>query len=330
MRRRELLALLAGTSLTTPLLAVAQEPARIPRVGLLMGGTPIVEAPRLAAFREALERLGRIDGRTVRLDVHYAEGLPDRLGRMAREMVDTKPDIIVCVGGQEARALQAATRSIAIVFMQSGDAVEQGLVASYARPGGNTTGFTQMSDDLDSKRLELLRELAPSVSRAAVLTDSRLAPRGRIEKRLAASAATAKLLGILLQRVDATTQAELTDALAAIDASGSEALLIPNDPLFATERPRILDFVAAHRLPTVFESKPPVVQGGLAGYGPDLIENARLAAGYVDKILKGANPADLPVQQPTKFELVINLKTAKALGLTVPQSVLARADEVIE
>jgi putative tryptophan/tyrosine transport system substrate-binding protein len=226
--------------------------------------------------------------------------------------------------------VQAVTRSIPIVFMQSGDPVEQGLVASLARPGGNTTGFTQMTDELDSKRLELLREIAPSVSSATVLTNSHLSRTARIEKRFASATNAAKLLGIVLRRIDATTPDELTDALAAIDASGSAALLIPNDPLFATERRRLLDFAAAHLLPTVFESKPPVVQGGLIGYGPDLIENARLAAGYVDKILKGAKPADLPVQQPTKFELSINPKTAKALGLTVPHLLLQRADEVVE
>jgi putative ABC transport system substrate-binding protein len=330
MKRRNFMAIVAHTAFTIPVLAVAQESAKLPRIGVLMGGTPTAEAERLGAFRESLMRLGHIEGRTIHLDVHYAEGVPDRLGRMAREMVDRNPTVIVCVGGQETRALQAATRAIPIVFIQAGDAVKMGLVASFARPGGNTTGFTQMSDELDSKRLELLRELVPSVSRVAFLTDPRLVPRERLESRLARAEAAAQVLGIALRRFDAATPPELTDALPAIETSGSEALWVPNDPLFASERSRIIGFAAAHRLPTVFEQKLPVIQGGLVAYGPDLLENARLAAGYVDKILKGANPADLPVQQPTKFELVINLKTANALGLTIPQSLLQRADEVIE
>ena len=330
MNRRDLIVLLAGAALSRPLPVAAQGAARVPHINLLMAGTPAIEAARLAAFRDALKRLRYTEGETIVIEPHYAEGVPDRLMQMAREVVDRKPNVIVCVGGQEARALLAVTRSIPIVFMQSGDAVEQGLVPNYARPGGNITGFTQMSDELDSKRLELLRVIAPSLSRAAVLTDSRLAAPGRIEKSFAAAETAAKLLGIILLRHDATTAAELTTALAAIEASGSQALLVPNDPLYSAERPRILEFAAARRLPTVFQQRVAVAEGGLLGYGPDLLENARLAAGYVDKILKGAKPAELPVQQPTKFELTVNLETAKALGLTVPQSLLARADEVIE
>ena len=328
MNRRILLSLI-GCAALLPVGARAQQ-RQMAVIALLMGGTPAIEAERLAAFRDALKRLSYVEGQTVAIEAHYAEGVPDRLGQLAREMVDRKPTVIVCVGSQEARALLAVTRTIPIVFMQSGDAVEQGLVTGYARPGGNITGFSQMADELDSKRLELLRTIAPSVSRAAVLTDSRFVAPGRLEKSFAAAEAAARLLGMHLRRHDATTPAELTDALAAIEASGSEALLVPNDPFFSRERPRILEFAAARRLPTVFQQRVSVVEGGLVGYGPDLRENARLAAGYVDKILKGANPGDLPVQHPTKFELFINLKTANALGLTVPQSLLQRADEVIE
>jgi putative ABC transport system substrate-binding protein len=330
MRRRDLVVLLTGVSFARPLQAVAQTALAVPRISVLMGGTPTVKAERLGAFRETLGQLGYIDGRTAHLELHYAEGVLDRLGHMAHEIVERNPSIIVCVGGQEARVLLAATRTIPIVFMQSGDAVKQGLVASYARPGGNVTGFSQMADELESKRLELLRAIAPSVTRTALLTDSHLAAAGRIEKRFATAAAAAKLLGMVLQRYDATTPGELTDAFAAIEESGNEALLVPNDPLFSSERSRIIDFGVTHHLVTVFEQRLAVLQGGVLGYGPDLIENARLAAGYVDKILKGANPGDLPVQQPTKFALVINLKTAKALGLLVPQSLLQRADEIIE
>jgi putative ABC transport system substrate-binding protein len=214
--------------------------------------------------------------------------------------------------------------------MQVNDPVEQGFVASLARPGGNTTGFTQMSAELDPKRLGLLHEIAPSVSHAAFLVNPNLTP--GLEERFADAEAAAKSLGIALQRVAATTPAELTAALTAIEASPTEALLVQNDPMLnGIERSRISDFAIAHRLPTVFESIRSARQGaGLFGYGPDLSDNPRLAAGYVVKILKGAKPADLPVQQPTKFLLVVNLKTAKALGLTIQPTILDLADEVIE
>ena len=248
---------------------------------------------------------------------------------LARELVALAPAVIVCVGRQEVVALQAATQTIPIVFIQVHNPVEMGLVASLARPGGNTTGFTQMSAELDSKRLGLLHEIAPAVSRAAFLVDPSLTP--GLAKRFADAAAAAGTLGIALRRLDAATPVELTAALATLDASSGEALLVQNDPMLSgTERSRIVDFAAAHRLPTIWEAKPNAAAGGLLSYGPDNVENTRLAAGYVDKILKGAKPADLPVQQPVKFELAINLKTAKALGLTVPQSLLQRADEVIE
>ncbi len=331
MNRRNLLALLGGAAFAWPIRARAQQPPGIPRIGVLMGATPSNEAPKLGVFREALKRLGYIDGQTILIEVRYGESQPDRLGMLARELVALTPAVIVCVGRQETVALQAATHTIPIVFIQVHDPVEMGLVTTLARPGGNTTGFTQMSAELDSKRLELLHEIAPSVSRAAFLVDPALTP--DLAKRFASAEAAAKTLGIALRRLDAVTPAELIAALATIDASAGEALLVQNDPMLSgTEAPRIREFALAHRLPAVFEGKGSVAiaGGALASYGPDLIENARLAAGYVDKILKGAKPADLPVQQPTRFELVVNLETARALGLTVPPSILARADEVIE
>jgi putative ABC transport system substrate-binding protein len=213
--------------------------------------------------------------------------------------------------------------------MQAPNPVELGLVASLARPGGNATGFTQMSAELDSKRLELLHEIAPSLSRAAFLINPNFFP--GIEERFAGAQAAAKQLGIALLRVAATKPAELAAAFAAIEASSSQALMVMNDPMLSgTEQQRVLDFAMAHRLPTAFEYKLQVMLGGLLSYGNDRAENARLAAGYVARILKGAKPADLPVQRPTKFELVINLKTAQALRLTIPPEILARADEVIE
>jgi ABC-type uncharacterized transport system substrate-binding protein len=329
MKRRSFLATLGGAALSRSIAAAAQEPAGVPRIGFLMGSTPSTEAALLGAFRGALEKLGYIDGQTIQIELRYAMGQPDRVVTLAHELVGLKPAVIVCVGRQETMALQAATRSIPIVFIQASDPVEQGFVASLARPGGNATGFTQMSAELDSKRLQLLHEIVPSVSRAAFLVNPNLTP--SLDERFAKAEAAAKSLGITLRRVNAANPADLNTVLPAIQASSNEALLVQNDPMLGPERSRISDFAVAHRLPTVFEGPGSgSARLGLFTYGPDLIENARLAAGYVDKILKGAKPADLPVQQPTRFQLIINLKTAKALGLAVPPSILDLADEVIE
>jgi putative ABC transport system substrate-binding protein len=329
MRRRRFLVTLGGTALAGPTAAVAQLPARVPRVGLLMGSTPSTEAATLGAFRGGLEKLGYIDGETIRIELRYAMGQSDQVANLARELVALTPSVIACVGRQETMALQAATRTIPIVFIQVSDPVEQGFVASLARPGGNTTGFTQMSAELDPKRLQLLHEIVPSVSHAAFLVNPDLAP--GLDERFTKAEAAAKSLGIALRRVDATNPADLTTALTAIQASSSQALLVQNDPMLGPERSRISDFAVAHRLPAVFEGPGSgSARLGLFTYGPDTIENARLAAGYVDKILKGAKPADLPVQQPTRFQLIINLKTAKAIGVAIPPAILDLADEVIE
>ena len=329
MRRRSLLAAFAAAGVTGPIAAMAQQQTGIPRIGVLMGSSPSNEAAKLDAFRGALERLGYIDGETIQIDLRYAMGEPDRFDGLARELVALAPAVIACVGRREASVLQAATHTIPIVFMQVNDPVQQGLVAALARPGGNTTGFTQMSAELDPKRLQLLHEIAPSLSRAAFLVNPHLTP--GLGERFAGAEAAAEGLGITLQRVDAASSNDLTAAFATIQGSSSQALLIQNDPMLTgTEFPRILDFALAHRMPTAFETGFTVPLGVLLSYGPDLIENARLAAGYVDKILRGAKPADLPVQQPTKFLLKLNLNTANAIGLTIPPTVLARADEVIE
>jgi len=329
MKRRRFLAALGVAAIDAPIAALAQQSTGIPRIGVLMGSSPSVEAEGLAAFRGALEKLGYIDGQNILIELRYAMGQPDRLESMAHKLVAMAPAVIVCVGRQETAALQAATRTIPIVFRQVNDPVEQGFVASLARPGGNTTGFTQMSAELDPKRVELLHDIAPSLAHAAFLVDPNLTP--GLRERVARAAAAAKSLGITLRPIEAATPADLKAAFSAIEASSSEALLVQSDPMLTgTEFPRILDFALAHRLATVFEGIRSLPLGGLLKYGPDNDENARFSAGYVAKILQGAKPADLPVQQPTKFLLVINLKTAKALGITVPPSILARADEVIE
>src|SRR5215472_14175692 len=244
MKRRSFLATLGGAALAGPI-AVAQQPAGIPRVGLLMGSTPSIEAAIFGAFRGGLEKLGYIDGQTIRIEVRYAMGQPDRFAPLARELVALAPSVIVCVGRQETMALQAATRTIPIVFIQVNDPVEQGFVATLARPGGNTTGFTQMSAELDPKRLQLLHEMVPSVSRATFLVNPNLTP--GLDKRFAKAEAAAKSLGIDLRRIDAATPTELTAALAAIQRSSSEALLVQNDPMLGPERSRISDFAVAHR-----------------------------------------------------------------------------------
>ena len=329
MKRRRFLAALGVAAIPAPFAALAQQSTGIPRIGVFMGSSPSVEAKGLAVFRGALEKLGYIDGQNILIELRYAMGQPDRLEGMAHELVALAPAVIVCVGRQETAALQAATRAIPIIFRQVNDPVEQGFVASLARPGGNTTGFTQMSAELDPKRLELLHEIVPSLTHAAFLVDPNLTP--GLRERVARAAAAAKSLGITLRPIEAGTPTELAASLAAIQELSSEALLVQSDPMLTgTEFPRILDFALAHRLATVFEGIRSLPLGGLLKYGPDNDENARFAAGYVAKILQGAKPADLPVQQPTKFLLVINLKTAKALGLTIPPSILDLADEVIE
>ena len=326
MKRRDVLPLLGGAVAVWPLAARAQQRS-IPLVGLLMGSSPANEAGKLAGFREGLERLGYVEGRTIRLEVRYAEGVPERYGSLARELVALAPALIACVGRVETAALQAATRTIPIVFLAAGDPVENGLVASLARPGGNTTGFAQ--HEIDAKLLELLKETMPAVSRASFLMNP-IAFKSQLEAQFANAEAAAKILGITLQRVDATTPAELTAAFAQIETSSTEALMMQSEPMFGREILRIVDFAAARRLPIVSEINASRAPGVLIVYGADPVDLARRGASYVDRILKGAKPADLPVQLPIKFLLTINLSTAKALGLTIPHSILLRADEVIE
>jgi putative tryptophan/tyrosine transport system substrate-binding protein len=327
VRRRGFLAVLGGAALAGPLSVVAQLPAGIPRIGVLMGAT--LTTKRQNSTRFALEKLGYIEGKTIVIEVRYAMSRPDRFGNLARELVAVAPSVIVCVGRRETTALQAATRTIPIVFMQVNDPVEQGLVAALARPGGNATGFTQMSAELDPKRLQLLHEIVPSLSRATFLMNPNLMP--GLQERFAGAEAAARSLDIALQRVDAASSSDLTAAFAAIEEASSQALVIQNDPMLTgTELPRILDFALAHRVPTVLEASFRVPLDVLLSYGPGLTQNSRLAAGYVVKILNGAKPADLPVQQPTKFLLKVNLETAKANGLTIAPAILDLADEVIE
>ena len=282
----------------------------------------------VGAFLQALAQLGWIDGRNVRIDIRWATADADDLRRHAAELVALAPDVLVAATGTATAApLLQATRTVPIVFVQVIDPVGAGFVASLAQPGGNATGFTSFEYGLSGKWLELLKQIAPSMTRAAVLRDPAVASG---IGQFAAIQAVAPSLGVELSPVDARDAPEIERAVTAFARSGNGGLIVTPSPVAARHRDLIATLAARHRLPAVYGARHYVAAGGLISYGPDLIDQYRRAAGYVDRILKGEKPADLPVQAPTKYELVINLKTAKALGLDVPPALLARADEVIE
>jgi putative ABC transport system substrate-binding protein len=326
MDRRIFLGTLAGGLLAAPLAAAAQQaPGKVPLVGLLDYSSP--DAARLnwwKAFRDGLRALGYVEGRSIRVEARWAQGQVDRLPALAAELVRLRADIIVTGGGETARAAKQATMTIPIVMADGADPVRLGLVESLGRPGGNVTGVTSLSTELIAKRVELLRHLLPKVSRVAVLWDG--TPNSRLSLQELETAG--QPLGIGIQPVGVTGPNMFDRAFSA--AASERALIVVASPLLFTHRKRIADLALKHRLPTVVGGREYAEAGGLLSYAvlyPDLF---RRAASYVDKILKGAQPADLPVEQPTTFELVINLKTARALGLTIPQSLLQRADQVIE
>jgi ABC-type uncharacterized transport system substrate-binding protein len=330
VRRREFITLIGGAAVARPLAARAQQPERVPRIGVLMASAaddPENQA-RMAAFLQGLAQLGWTDGRNVRIDTRWATTNADDLRRHAAELAALTPDVLVAASGTSTVApLLQATRAVPIVFVAVVDPVGAGFVASLARPGGNATGFLMFESGLSGKWLELLKQVAPGVTRAAVLRDAAIASG---IGQFAAVQAVASSLGVELSPVDARDVPEIERAVAAFASSGNGGLIVTPSPVANRHRDLIATLAARHRLPAVYGSRPYVAAGGLISYGPDLIEQYRRAAGYIDRILKGEKPADLPVQAPTKYELVINLKTAKALGLEIPATVLARADEVIE
>jgi putative tryptophan/tyrosine transport system substrate-binding protein len=277
-----------------------------------------------------MHELGYVEGRTVAFEARGADGDLHRLTALAVELVRLKVDVMVVGASSAARAARQATAAIPIV-MASGNPLEGGYVASLARPGGNVTGVTSVSVTLSAKRLELARELVPGVSRFVALSNqSTSRPGGLTERMIQETRAAGQALGVRVDTVDFRNPAELDGALSAIARGGRAVLLVnPSGPMFG-ERRRVAELAAKHRLPAVYDAREYVEAGGLIAYGPNRLELFRRAAVYVDKILKGAKPGDLPVEQPTKFELVINLRTAKALGLTIPPAVLARADQVVE
>ena len=330
MKRREFITLLGGAAATWPLAARAQQSERVRRIGVLVASAADDSQFQtwVGAFLQALEQLGWIDGRNVRIDIRWATANADDLRRHAAELAALAPDVIVAATGTATAApLLQATRTVPIVFVQVIDPVGAGFVESLARPGGNATGFTSFEYGLSGKWLELLKQIAPGVTRAAVLRDPAVASG---IGQFAAIQAVAPSLGVELSPVDVRDAAEIERAVTAFARSGNGGLIVTASPVAARHRDLIVTLAARHRLPAVYGARHYVAGGGLISYGPDLIDQYRRAAGYVDRILKGEKPADLPVQAPTKFELVINLKTAKALGLDVPPTLLARADEVIE
>jgi putative tryptophan/tyrosine transport system substrate-binding protein len=328
MRRREFITLISSASVAWSLAARAQEPKR--RIGMLM---PLLEnnpegEPRVRAFVDGLQQLGWTDGHNVRIDIRWGGGIPADRDKYAAELVALAPDVIFASASVNVAALQRITRSVPIVFAGVVDPVGAGFVASLARPGGNTTGFSAFEYSLSGKWLELLKELAPNVTRAAVLRDPSLA--AGIGQFAAIQALASPSLGVELIPIDARDPTEMERAITAFAREPNGGLILTGSPGMAMHRNRIIALALQHRLPSVYAFRYYPASGGLASYGPDIIDEHRRAAAYVDRVLKGEKPADLPVQAPTKYELVINLKTAKALGITVPQTVLGRADEVIE
>ena len=326
MRRRDFVVLLGGAAVAWPLAARAQQPAKAPIIGFLGAATASAWRPWTAVFVQRLGDLGWIEGRTVTIEYRWAEGRPERYAEIAAEFVRLKVDVIV-TGGISVPAAKRATSAIPIVFAVDADPVGSGLVASLARPGGNVTGLSSQSPDTASKRLQLLHEVVPGLRRLAILgnPDWHGAVQEMNEVRTVAPA-----LGLdIVDKLEIRRADDIAPAFAALKG-GAQGLYVSSDPLVATNRVRIITLALAARLPTSFVRREYIEAGGLMAYGPNFLDLNRRAADFVNKILRGTKPADIPVEQPTKFDLIINLTTAKALGLDIPATVLARADEVIE
>jgi ABC-type uncharacterized transport system substrate-binding protein len=327
--RREFMALLGGAAAAWPLAARGQPTERMRRVGVLMNiaaDDPEAQA-RMTAFVQQLAQLGWMAGRNVKIDSRWSAGDDDRLGKYAAELIAFAPDVILANSSQSVAALIKATRVVPIVFASVADPVGAGFVESLGRPGGNVTGFMNFEYSIAGKWLDLLKELVPSLTRVAVLRDATIAAGSG---QLGAIQSAATQLGVELRPVGMRDAGEIERSLAAFASSSNGGIIVTASPLNTVHRDLMIALAARHKLPAIGSNRLFVTGGGLMSYGPDRVDQNRLAAGYVDRILKGEKPSDLPVQAPTKYELVINLKTAKALGLEVPPTLLARADEVIE
>jgi putative ABC transport system substrate-binding protein len=330
MRRRKFVGLCGAVVATWPIALRAQQGERVRRIGVLMASTlddPESQA-RIAAFQQSLQQLGWIDGRNVSIDTRWATTNPDDIRRHAAELAALTPDVILAGTGTATVApLLQATRTVPIVFALVIDPVGAGFVHSLARPGGNATGFTVFEYGMSGKWLELLKQLSPAVTRAAVLRDPTIASG---IGQFAAVQAVAPSLGVDLSAVDVRDAGEIERAITAFARSSNAGLIVTANALATRHRELIITLAAQHRLPAVYPYRRFVDDGGLVSYGPDFVDQYRQAAGYIDRVLKGEKPAEMPVQAPIKYGIVINLKTIKALGLTVPPAVLARADEAIE
>jgi putative ABC transport system substrate-binding protein len=326
MQRREFITLLGGAVTAWPLNARAQPKGKIYRIGFLWDG-PDVFPGALEAFRQGLRELGYVEGRTIAFEYRWAEGKPDRMREFAEELVRLKVDVIMAPSSIYTAAAKRATSTIPIIFMSHADPLATGHVESLARPGGNATGLSLAMTETNVKGLELFKEAIPGLSRIAVIFDPATPSHG---PGLKAVEDAAPGLGLRIQSVSVRSATEYGDAFLAIVRERADGILVLSTPLFIAGAKRLAELAIAHKIPSLFGPKQHVQAGGLMSYSPDRADLWRRCAIYVDKILKGAKPEDLPVQQPTKFELVINLKTAKAIGLAVAPSFILRADEVIE
>jgi putative ABC transport system substrate-binding protein len=332
MRRREFITLLGGIAAVWPLVARAQQAGPVRRIGILMGGTKgdSQNEVGLAAFTDALKELGWTDGQNIRIDIRWAAGNVERMKGLANELVSLQPDLLVGHTTQPVAALQRETETIPIVFLVVSDPVGSGFVASLPRPGGNITGFINIESSLGGKWIEVLKEVVPSVTRAALMFNPDTAT--YFKYYLEPFEAAARLRGVEPIAAPVRTAADIERVLASLTERPDAGLAVMPDAALATQKNRdlIISFAARHRLPTIYPYRFWVGDGGLVSYGIDQVDLFRRVPAYIDRILKGAKPAELPVQLPTRFEFAVNLKTAKALGIEMPAMLLGRADEVIE
>ena len=327
MRRREFIATLGGAAASLPLIARAQQPS-MPVIGFLSARSPAEAASVLSAFRQDLGETGYFEGKNVTIEYRWAEGRYDRLPALVAELVDRQVTVIAATGGEPSPlAAQAATRTIPIVFTLGGDPVEAGLVVSFNRPGGNLTGTTIMGVELGPKRLDILRQLIPAATTVAILVNPAFQLTGAEVHNVKDAA---RSVGITVSVLNASTEAEIDAAFKTIIQQKTDALIVGTDPFLLGQRYQLVQLTARHTVPAIYFLREFVEAGGLLSYGPSIANGYRQAGVYVGRILGGAKPAELPVLRPTTFQLVINLKTAKALGLTIPSNLLAIADEVIE
>ena len=315
------------TLLAVPLAAQPHPSSKVPRVGVMLGGSS--SDPFLAAFRQGLRELGYTEGQGIAIEARHANGALDRVPKLVAELIGLKVDILLVGGTVAARSAMTQTKTVPIVFVQAGDPVGSGLVTSLARPGGNVTGLSNLVSELSGKQLELLKAAVPQVSRVAVLHNP-VTRAAATPAALDGAREAARTLSVELHALEVRQPSDLATAFSALAAWRAGAVLALSDPVFGSELAELAKLAAKNRLPAMYSRREFAEAGGLLAYGPNFSDAYRRAAVYVDKILKGARPADLPVEQPTKFELVVNLRTAKALGLTIPPAVLARADEVVE